>query len=155
MPSPIEISGAAFASLAAMMRAHAEEAVRLAAAEHGMALDFCSDSIPRLETVLAARSPVPENELESATLLWGAYLGEVFRRRFSGEWIMALYPRQPVAEPAEPNADIAMPALDIGGSHIYPLLKISRRLTLGPAEDVSAFYVRVAASLDARKSRDA
>jgi len=143
MPDPIQLAGAAFDSLDAMMQAGAETAVRLAADDHGMTLDYSSESIPRLETVLAARTPVAEAELENATRLWGGYFGEVFRRRYSGEWIMAVYP----------GGNTAMPALDIAGSHIYPLLKISRRLTLGPSEDLSAFYAKVAAALDARQSR--
>jgi hypothetical protein len=44
-----------------------------------------------------------------------------------------------------------MPALDVAGSHIYPLLKIFRRLTVGPSEDLAAFYVKVAVALDARQ----
>lgn len=150
MPDPIQISGAEFESLAAMMQAGAEAAVRLAAEDHGMALDYSPDSIPRLETVLAARSPIPEAELENATRLWGAYFGEVFRRRYSGEWIMAVYPSRQNAGRDNPSPDVAMPALDIGGSHVYPLLKISRRLTLGPSEDLSAFYAKVSAALDVK-----
>lgn len=154
MRDPIQLSGA-FESLEAMMRAHADSAVRLAAAEHGMALDYSPESVSRLDTILAARIPVPEADLENATLLWGAYFGEVFRRRYAADWIMAVYPRQPGAEPRGPDADVAMPALDIAGSHIYPLLKVSRRLTLGPAEDLASFYAKVAAALDARKGSEA
>lgn len=142
MSSPIQISGAEFDSLGAMMQAGAEAAVRLAAEDHGMTLDYSPESISRLETVLAARTPVAEADLENATRLWGGYFGEVFRRRYSGDWIMAIYP----------GGNTAMPALNIGGSHIYPLLKISRRLTLGPSEDLSAFYAKVAAALDAKKT---
>ena len=137
----IQLTGGAFASLEDMMRAHAEGAVRLAAEDHGLALDYSLESLARLETVLAARVPVPEPELEKATLLLGGYYGEVFRRRFAAEWIMAVYP----------GGEVAMPALDIAGSHIYPLLKVSRRLTMGPAEDLVAFYAKVAAALDARQ----
>lgn len=123
------------------MQAYAEAAVRLAAEDHGMALDYSPESVARLETVLAARIPVPDSDLENATRLWGGYFGEVFRRRFPGEWIMAVYP----------GGDLAMPALDIAGSQIYPLLKVYRRLTLGPGEDLSAFYAKVTAALAARK----
>lgn len=154
MRDPIQISGA-FESLEAMMRAHADSAVRVAAAEHGMSLDYAPESVARLDTILAARIPVPEPDLENATLLWGAYFGEVFRRRYAAEWIMAVYPRQPGAETAGPEENVAMPALDIAGSHIYPLLKISRRLTLGPAEDLESFYAKVAAALDARRTEEA
>lgn len=140
---PIQISGADFESLDGMMRAAADQAVRLAADDHGMTLDYSPESIARLETVLAARIPVPESDLENATRLWGAYLGEVFRRRYTAEWIMAVYP----------GRDVAMPALDIGGSHVYPLLKVFRRLTMGSAEDLTGFYTKVTAALEAARSR--
>lgn len=161
MSSPGSSSEQAFDSLDAMMCASAEEAVRLAADDHGMvhamALDYTPESIPRLEAVLAARSPVPQAEQERATRLWGAYYGEIFRRRYSGDWIMAVYPtppgtRQQEADQQNAVTDMAMPALDIGGSHIYPLLKIFRRITLGPAEDLAAFYAKVSSALDARSS---
>lgn len=134
---PIQIAGAEFDSLDAMMRVSAEEAVRLAADEAGIVLDYSPESISRLETVLAARTPVPEADLESATRVWGAYFGEVFRRRYPAEWIMAVYP----------GRDVAMPALDIGGSHVYPLLKVFRRLTMGPGEELAGFYVKVTTAL--------
>ncbi|HLJ79703.1 MAG TPA: hypothetical protein VKT75_19960 [Acidobacteriaceae bacterium] len=139
----IQISGAEFDSLDAMMGAVADEAVRIAADDHGMTLDYSPESIARLETVLAARTPVPEADLENATRMWGAYFGEVFRRRYPAEWIMAVYP----------GREVAMPALDIGGLQIYPLLKVYRRLTMGPGEDLAGFYTKVTTALEAAKGR--
>lgn len=135
------------------MRAHAEAAVRLAHDDHGMTLDYSPESVLRLETILAARSPVAVADLDETVLTWGAYLGEVFRHRYAADWIMAMYPRQPGAEPVAPDADVAMPALDIGGSHVYPLLKVYRRLTLGPSEDLAGFFTRVSGALDAHQSK--
>ena len=140
----IQIAGGEFESLEAMMRAHAESAVRMAAEENGLTLDYSPESIARLETAVAARMPVPEAELEKATLVWGAYFGEVFRRRSAAAWIMAEYP----------GRQVAMPALDIGGSHVYPLLKVYRRLTLGPGEDLVGFYEKVAAAVKARAGEE-
>jgi hypothetical protein len=116
-----------------------------------MALDFSPESIPRLETVLSARTPIPQPEQEEATRLWGAYYGEIFRRKFPAEWIMAVYPGQLNSGRADAGTELAMPALDVSGSHIYPLLKIFRRLTMGPSEDLAAFYVKVVVALDARQ----
>lgn len=143
---PIQVAGAEFESLDAMMHASADKAVRIAAADHGMTLDYSPESIARLETVLAARAPVLDTALEDETRVWGAYFGEVFRRRYPGEWIMAVYP----------GRDVAMPALNIGGSHVYPLLKVFRRLTIGPAEDLAGFYAKVTTALEAanRKQSD-
>jgi hypothetical protein len=145
------VSQQSFDSLDAMMEAYAQEAVRVAEADHGMALDYTPDSIPRLETVLAARGPVPESEQEEATRLWGAYYGEVFRRKYPADWIMAVYPGQLNSGRADAETEVAMPVLDIRGSHVYPLLKVFRRLTIGTSEDLAAFYVKVAVALDARQ----
>jgi hypothetical protein len=153
MTNPIQLSGASFDSLEAMMRAHADAAVRLAADDHGMALDYSPESVARLETILAARSPVADAGLDEAVRTWGAYFGEVFRQRYTADWIMAVYPRQPGAEPVAPNAEVAMPALDIGGSHVYPLLKVYRRLTIGPSEDLAGFFARVSGALDGHQSK--
>lgn len=146
---PSRVSDQTFDSLDAMMQAWAAEAVRIAAADHGMDLDFSPDSIARLETVLAARGPVPSAEQDEATRLWGGYYGEIFRRRYDATWIMALYPGQLNSGRSDAGTELAMPALDIRGSHVYPLLKVFRRLTMGPREDLTAFHAKVTAALDA------
>jgi hypothetical protein len=144
------VSQQSFDSLDAMMEAYAQEAVRVAEADHGMALDYTPDSISRLETVLAARGPVPESEQEEATRLWGAYYGEVFRRKYPADWIMAVYPGQLNSGRADAETEVAMPVLDIRGSHVYPLLKVFRRLTIGPTEDLTGFYAKLAAAREAK-----
>lgn len=141
-------AGREFASLDAMMEACAAEAVRLAREDHGMTLDFSAESVGRLETILAARSPVEQERLEDAARIWGGYFGEVFRRRWAAEWVMAVYPGQNAAGTS--GGEFAMPALDIGGSQVYPLLKVFRRMTLGIGEDLGAFYAKVAGALEAR-----
>lgn len=151
MPSARPLSQQSFDSLDAMMKALAAEAVRLAAEDHGMDLDYSPESIARLETVLSARTPVPDTEQEEATRLWGAYYGEIFRRKYPADWIMAVYPGQLNSGRSDALTELAMPALDIAGSHVYPLLKIFRRLSNGPSEDLAAFYAKVAAALDARR----
>jgi hypothetical protein len=151
MSAIVALSQQSFDSLGAMMEAYAKEAVRLAEADHGLTLDYTPESVSRLETVLAARGPVPEAEQEAATRLWGAYYGEVFLRKYPGAWMMAVYPGQLNSGRADAGEDVAMPALEIRGSQVYPLLKIFRRLTMGPSEDLAAFYARVAAALDARQ----
>lgn len=152
MTSPL--SQQTFASLDTMMQAYAEEAVRVAEADHGMTLDYTPASIASLETVLAARSPVAASEQEEATRLWGGYYGEIFRRRYPAcQWIMAVYPGQLNSGRSDAGADLAMPALDHNGSHVYPLLKVFRRLTMGSGEDLTAFYTKVSGALDARAKK--
>jgi len=149
------ISDQTFDSLDAMMQAWAAEAVRIAAEDHGMDLDFSPESVARLETVLAARSPIPADHQDEATRLWGGYFGEIFRRRYDCHWVMAVYPGQLNSGRADAGTELAMPALDIRGSHVYPLLKIFRRITIGPSEDLGAFTMKVTAALDANAAKKA
>jgi hypothetical protein len=125
-----------FESLAAMMSAYAEEAVRIAWDDHRQRLDLSEASIDRLEQILEGQSA---EDLDFQTRLWGSYFGEVIRRRYTGEWELSQYPGGGVA---------VVPTLLIRGSRLYPLLKVYRRLTLGEAENLSAFYKMVAARLD-------
>src|SRR6202050_4802956 len=125
-----------FASLAEMMSAYAEEAVRVAWNDHRQRLDLSEASVDRLEQILDGQSA---EDLDFQTGLWGSYFGEVIRRRYNGEWELSQYPGGGVA---------AVPTLLIRGSRLYPLLKVYRRLTLGQAENLSAFYRMVAGRLD-------
>jgi hypothetical protein len=124
-----------FSSLAAMMSAYAEEAVRLAWNDHRRRLDLSDSSVDLLEQILAGQAA---EDLEFQTRLWGSYFGEVIRRRFAGEWELAPYP-------GEGNAMV--PTLLVRGSHLYPLIKVYRRLTLGDGENLSTFYKMVCARL--------
>jgi hypothetical protein len=124
-----QLANTTYDSLDSMMQAYAAEAVRLAAAEHGKKLDYSAGSIEALEGILDSVSPAPEEDLEWLTKLWGSYFGEVFRRRYSAEWTMSLYP----------GGKFAVPTIEIGGSRIYPLLKVHRRLTMGTAENLVSF----------------
>lgn len=121
------------------MQAYAAEAVRIAASEHGRKLDYSATSIESLENILDALAPAQEVDLEWLTKLWGSYLGEVFRRRYSSDWTMSEYP----------GGKFSVPTLEIGGSRIYPLLKVHRRLTLGASENLVAFAEMARKRLDA------
>jgi len=146
-----------FDSLDAMMAAYADEAVRVARAEHGVRLDYADadngDTLVRLvegileEMLDPNRSQVNDHtggrpktvrlDIEYATRLWGGYLGELVRRRYNGTWEMSVYP----------GGAISTPTLEVKGSRLYPLMKVHRRLTLGAAEDIAAFYAMVVARL--------
>ena len=124
-----------FASLAEMVTAYAEEAVRVAWSDHRRRLDLSEASVDLLEQILDGQSA---EDLDFQTRLWGSYFGEVIRRRFSGEWEFSQNPGGGVA---------VVPTLLIRGSRLYPLMKVYRRLTLGEGENLSAFYKMVAARL--------
>ncbi len=140
MSAKDRLSQQQFDSLDEMMAAFAEEAVRQAAESHGMMLDFSPESVARLDTVLAAEKPGTGSDLEWAAKLWGGYFGEVFRHNHPGHWVMAVYP----------GSELSMPVIEVSGSQLYPLLKVQRRLTMGPAEDLASFYKKVSAALQAR-----
>jgi hypothetical protein len=125
-----------FASLAAMMSAYADEAIRVAWEDHRQRLDLSESSVDRLEKILDGQSA---EDLELQTRLWGSYFGEVIRRRFAGEWELTQYPGGGVA---------VVPTLVVRGSRLYPLVKVYRRLTMGEAENLSTFYQMVSARLD-------
>src|SRR5271154_431182 len=134
-----ELASKTFDSLDGMMEAYAKEAVRIASTEHGRKLDYSTDSLEGLESILEALTPASEGDLEWLTKLWGSYFGEVFRRRYTADWTMSEYP----------GGKFAVPTLEIGGSRIYPLLKVHRRLTLGTSENLGSFAEMARKRLDA------
>ena len=134
-----------FSSLDEMMAAYAKEATQVAWTGHRRRLDFSDASVDVLEQILEGQAA---EDLEFQSRLWGSYLGEVIRHRFTGEWELSRYPGDGVSQPAAQAASL-VPALVIRGSRLYPLIKIYRRLTLGPAENLPAFYKMVAGRLGA------
>jgi hypothetical protein len=136
MTAKTKLAESNFTSLAAMMSAYAEEAVRVAWNDHRQRLDLSEASIDLLERILDGQAA---EDLDFQTRLWGSYFGEVIRRRFAGEWEFTQYPGGGVA---------AVPTLLVRGSRLYPLMKVYRRLTLGGAENLSTFYRMVSARLD-------
>jgi hypothetical protein len=125
-----------FASLSEMMGAYAEEAMRVAWADHRRRLDLSESSVEVLEQILDGQSA---EDLEFQTRLWGSYFGEVIRGRYAGEWELAPYPGGGVA---------VVPTLVVRGARLYPLIKVYRRLTLGRGENLPAFYTMVSNRLD-------
>jgi hypothetical protein len=131
-----KLAESTFESLAAMMTAYAEEAVRLAWHDHRRRLELTDTSVEVLEEILDGQAAA---DLEFQTRLWGGYFGEVIRRRFGGEWELTQHPS---------GGASAVPTLLVRGARLYPLMKIYRRLTLGKAEDLAAFYAMVSARLE-------
>lgn len=122
-----------FPDLGAMMEGYARAAAEQARTEFRRELDFTSDSIDILDEVLVLVGETPELDLDFEVRLWGGYLGEVLRRRYAGTWEMTQYP----------GGAVAVPAVDVRGSRLFPLLKVYRRLTTGEEEDLRAFYAMV------------
>ena len=96
-------------------------------------LDFTAESIDSLDDILVLVSESPELDLDFEVRLWGSYLGEVLRRRYAGTWEMTQYP----------GGAAAVPAVEVRGSRLFPLMKVYRRLTIGSEEDLRAFFAMV------------
>jgi hypothetical protein len=123
----------AFPDLGAMMEGYAQAAVDVAKSNFEQTLDFSSDSINALDEILVLLSESLEIDLDFESRLWGSYLGEMLRQRYAGSWEMTQYP----------GGEHAVPAVDVRGSRLFPLMKVYRRLTLGDEEDLRSFFTMV------------
>lgn len=129
----MRLESAAFPDLGSMMEGYAQGAVDLARKDFEQDLDFTSDSIDALDEILVAVGESPELDLDFEVRLWGSYLGEVLRRRYAGSWEMTQYP----------GGTVAVPAVEVRGSRLFPLMKVYRRLTVGEEDDLSSFFAMV------------
>ena len=127
------LESASFPDLGAMMEGYAKAAADLARTEFRQKLDFSADSVDALDEVLVMVGEGPEYDLEFEVRLWGSYLGEVVRGRYAGAWEMYVYP----------GGNSAVPAVNVRGSRLFPLMKVYRRLTEGDEEDLRAFFSKI------------
>jgi hypothetical protein len=128
-----KLESASFPDLGTMMEGYARVAVELGREQFAQKLDFSSESIDGLDEVLVRVGESPELDLDFEVRLWGSYLGEVLRRRYAGIWEMTQYP----------GGVAAVPAVDVRGSRVFPLMKVFKRLTEGEEEDLRTFYAMV------------
>ena len=124
---------AAYPSLEAMMEVYARAAAEVGRSRCQRKLDFSAESVDALDEILVRVGESPELDVEFEARLWGSYLGEVLRRRYSGSWEMTAYP----------GGAAAVPAVQVRGSLLFPVLKVYRRLTMGEEEDLRAFFSMV------------
>lgn len=122
-----------FPDLGAMMEGYARAAVDIARTEFRQMLDSSADSVDVLDEILVTVGESPERDLDFEVRLWGAYLGEIIRSRYAGTWEMTQYP----------GGTVAVPAVEVRGSRVFPLMKVYRRLTAGDEEDLRSFYTMV------------
>lgn len=127
------LESASFPDLESMMEGYAKAAAELARTQFRHKLDFTAESIDALDEILVLVGESPDLNLDFEVRLWGSYLGEVLRRRYAGAWEMTQYP----------GGVAAVPAVDLRGSRLFPLMKVYRRLTEGEEEDLRAFYSMV------------
>ena len=115
------------------MEGYARAAADLARSDFHQKLDYSSESIDTLDEILLRVGDNPEMDLDFEVRLWGSYLGEVLRRRYAGAWEMTPYP----------GGAVAVPAVEVRGSRLFPLVKVYRRLTMGEEEDLHSFFSMV------------
>ena len=127
------LESATYSDLGAMMEGYAQAAVECAKREFKQRLDFTAESIDGLDEILVLVGESPELDVDFEARLWGSYLGEVLRLRYAGSWEMTQYP----------GGVVAVPAVDVRGSRLFPLMKVYRRLTVGEEDDLRAFYAMV------------
>jgi len=127
------LESAAFPDLSSMMEGYAQGAVEAAKKDFRKTLDFSAESVDVLDEILVMVGETPDHDVDYEVRLWGAYLGEIIRHRYAGGWEMTQYP----------GGTTAVPAVDVRGSRLFPLLKVYRRLTMGEEEDLRSFYAMV------------
>lgn len=128
-----QLESVAYPNLGAMMAAYAQAAVETAREQYRRTLDYSADSIEALDDILVTVGESPEHDLDFEVRLWGSYLGEIIRQRYNGDWEMTQYP----------GGTAAVPAVDVRGSRLFPLMKVYRRLSAGEEEDLRSFYAMV------------
>lgn len=132
------------------MQAAAEGAVQHARKHWSTELDFSASSVEEVELILARmhesipkskfaamfkKGPTEEQKAQVA-LAYGAYIGEVLRREFGGDWS---------TETVEGRDAVALnfnPA-----NTIFPPAKVWKRLHNGPEDDIKVFYDAIRARL--------
>jgi len=124
------LESAAYPDLGAMMEGYAQAAVDSARKDFRHTLDFSAESVDALDEILVMVGESPDRDLDFEVRLWGSYLGELIRRRYAGSWEMTQYP----------GGTVAVPAVNVRGSRLFPLVKVYRRLTAGEEEDLRSFY---------------
>lgn len=134
------LESAQFPDLETMMESYARAAVDLATSQFRRKLDFSAESLDALDEILVILGQSTEFDLDFEVRLWGSYLGEVLRRRYAGSWEMTTYPGELTDSNGKPAGSVAVPAVEVRGSRLFPLLKVYRRLTAGDEDDLRGFF---------------
>jgi hypothetical protein len=133
-------------SLDELMRDQAQFAVEYSAQVFGVTLDYSEASIEQVEKMLGKlydaipkgtgdsivkKSPTPQEILNKVSMSVGGYIGEVMKRQWGGKWKQN--------SPLRPDQELL--TLEIVGIDVWPHMKVGKRLTNGPEDDVW-FYFR-------------
>jgi hypothetical protein len=129
------------AKLAGTLVAQAQGAVKTAKMQWQESLDFSDDSLDAIERILSAlhnRSmktppdPLTEEEIATASKMWGVYVGEVVRRYYGGQWAT--------------SADGVL-QINLSGTSPQPIVKVRKRIVHGPSDNIRFFFASIAKAL--------
>jgi hypothetical protein len=120
-------------SLAEVMASDAADAVELTRAYFVERLDYSEASVATIEQLVDdVHYSLPEGKTPENTdlmcRLWGAYIGEVFRRHVGGEWVHR-----------EDQYGKAV-AFRSGGFTVFPHDKVRKRIAGGPEHNLRDYY---------------
>lgn len=118
------------AKLAGWVVGQAQGAVKNAKMTWDESLDFSDSSLDAIERILSAlhtrhKAEASEENATVESQMWGAYLGEVIRRRFGGQWSMAADGRYQLA---------------LAGWTAYPVDKVRKRIIDGSMDNVRVYF---------------
>ena len=120
------------------MEVYAKEAVSLSQATMGQKLDFTEESIKTVENILGRYHSEKERAgahaspkiVDQVCQIYGAYIGEVMRRNYGGEWMLD--------DTFSPGTKI--PALRMNQLQTSPSAKVYKRIMNGSEDDVWFYY---------------
>lgn len=130
------------AKLAGWLVGQAQAAVKTAKLEWKESLDFGEDSLDAIERIMSkvharAKQTAPgegvtEEQLTQMSKMWGAYVGEVIRRQYGGQWSTA------------PDGVLH---LALSGTTAQPIVKVRNRIVNGPADNIRFYFAAIAKAL--------
>ena len=130
------------AKLAGWLVGQVQTAVKSAKLDWKESLDCSEDSLDAIERIMSklhARSKQASGEglsaeqLAQASKMWGAYVGEVIRRRYGGQWSTA------------PDGVLQ---LALSGHTTQPIVKVQSRIVIGPTDNIRFYFAAIAKALN-------
>jgi len=88
----------------------------------------------------SSRGSPSDDDLWVMSKVWGSYIGKVIEDRWGGEW----------GEPMEVGNHTAM-TLNVSGIKIVPTVKVYKRLTNGPEDNILVYYKVLSSKFQERK----
>lgn len=122
------------ARLAGWLVGQAQLAVKTAKMQWQESLDFSADSLDAIERILSAvhsgtkQTPLSDEAVTEAANMWGAYFGEVIRRRYGGQWSL--------------SAD-GVHQIDHTGTAPQPMVKVRKRIVDGASDNLRVYFFAI------------